>query len=84
MESLNDIVKKMEDAIFSYDIKGFQEIFNQFSTEIEQLSRGISEENLAKSNQILHHIMTAIVNKDYLLIADLARYELLPIFICTH
>lgn len=74
---INDIQKK----IFCYDLQGIMEQVTNLMTEILEKNRlDLNNSDILRSfNDIMQNSMQAFMNKDYLLLADLLEYRLIPL-----
>jgi hypothetical protein len=80
MYELVDLVEKIEGSIFSYDINKLSESMPLLINEVSNLMVYLNEKEVNLLNEILNYIYTSMGNKDYLLLADILHYELIPLF----
>lgn len=72
-------VSNIRDRIFTYDIANLQSEVLVLVEEIHSQTESLSEEDLGYTNDILNYLMTALSNKDYLVLGDILKYEFLPL-----
>jgi hypothetical protein len=79
LEKLLRRISLIENCAFSHDVKGLTEGIADLSGEIDNMLPLLNEEEIKLLNEILNYINTGIGNKDYILVADMLRYELIPL-----
>lgn len=72
-------VSNIRDRIFAYDIANLQSEVLVLVEEIHSQTESLSEEELGYTNDILNYLMTALSNKDYVVLGDILKYEFLPL-----
>jgi len=77
MEAIQVIVDEMENDIFQLDFKAVGYGMVNLIEELAQIDELLSYDQKQMFNEILGYLNIAYENKDYLLLADLLRYELL-------
>jgi hypothetical protein len=65
--------------IFSYDIANLQSEVLVLAEEIYNQANSLNEQAFGYIKDILNYLMTALSNKDYLVIGDILKYEFLPL-----
>jgi hypothetical protein len=78
-EMFEQSVEKIVYSFYRYEIKDGMRQFEQFINQITDLLSEFSIEGpqLEEINQLLQLILLSVENRDYLIIADLLKYELL-------
>lgn len=71
-------VENIREKIFSYDIANSQNEVLVLVERVYSQSNNLSSEELGYANDILKYLMTALSNKDYLVLGDILKYEFLP------
>lgn len=75
---LEENVAIIREKIYSYDIANIQNEVLVLVEEFSNLTNSLNTEKLGYRNDILNYLMTAFSNKDYLVLGDILKYELLP------
>ncbi len=75
-KSITNIRKK----IFDYDISELQTEILLLIEMIQNKIVNLSTEDLMYFKEISNYITVALQNKDYLVLGDILKYELLPLF----
>ena len=78
---MNEILKqveKIEEKIFNYNFNAVQTNINKVIESIYPYIDDINENRRNTINQVLNYINIALENSDYLFLADVLRYELVP------
>lgn len=79
MEQVLVSINKLQDAVFDYQTINISEDFIKLVNELELITPYVSENIIGEyNNRILLPMLRAFENQDYLLLADLAEYELKP------
>lgn len=78
MFEIYDIMVKIENSIFDYNIYEMNEFINQMVNELSMLLPRFSEQDLLVLNHILSVLQEAQSNKDFLMYADILHFELKP------
>lgn len=77
MKDFRKLSKNLQSSIFQYRIDDFNkqiiELINFLSQELEE---SINTEKQDEIKKIIDNINKAFINKDYLLFADILKYEL--------
>lgn len=79
MEQMLVVINKLQDTVFDDQIMNIKQDFINLVNELERITPYVSKNTMeAYNNQILLPMLRAFENQDYLLLADLAEYELKP------
>ncbi|GEM_PF-5392715 len=79
MEQMLIAINKLQDTVFDYQTINISEDFIKLVNELEHITPYVSENIMeVYNNRILLPMLQAFENQDYLLLADLAEYELKP------
>ncbi|MCY6483669.1 hypothetical protein OW763_04815 [Clostridium aestuarii] len=76
---LEEGIKQIRENIFDYRV---DEFINDTVSLIDELSKDLKNlinEDEVKFNEIINYINISLQNKDYLLLADILKYELAPL-----
>ena len=78
LENIYNMIEKIRDNILVYDLN---EVFINVDSLIQEISNSTSlesmpEEKIKVFNTILENLMVAMKNQDYLLLADVLKYQL--------
>jgi len=76
LDELNEITKKLYRIETHQAMQRWKNVFEQISIDIEECNENINKSDVLG---ILQMILLAAQNKDYILMADLIRYELIPL-----
>lgn len=79
IETLQEMVNQICYAFYRYEIKNGLSLLEPMITQLTKIlsNEHISEELLQEMNQLLEVILLSVEKKDFLIAADLLKYELL-------
>lgn len=81
MEALINNIDRIQGEIFkNYSAECIQRII-KVAEEIQNLLPNLNIEKQSHIIELLRHLMLALDNKDYLLVADILEYEFKPLLI---
>ena len=81
MESIINNIGQIQEEIFkNYSADCIQEII-KVAEEIQNLLPNLNIERQSHIIELLRHLLLALDNKDYLLVADILEYEFKPLLI---
>lgn len=78
-QSVYKIICSIEDKIFRFDNKEAMSEYIKLNEEIKKIATGLDDKKLQGLMKVLNLMNTALENKDYLLLVDLLRYELVNV-----
>ena len=67
------------DSQSTYDIANSQNEVLALVEQVYNQTNNLNSEELDYANDILKYLMNALSNKDYLVLGDILKYELLPL-----
>jgi hypothetical protein len=73
-----ETIDAIQEKIFQYDVKETGSMLAGLIEQLSSLLPGLEEQRITDLNDILSTMMAALQNADYLLVADLLKYELEP------
>lgn len=74
-----ETMEAIEEHLFRYEVRQATAQLPDLIDALASLAAGMSEAQLSRLNAILTSINEALANQDYVLMADILRFELRPL-----
>lgn len=75
---MNELIDNLRKELFNRDKKNFQENLLKCLDYLENMKQDIDSDRIAYFNATMKNLSFALQDKDYLLVTDILKFEILP------